>query len=318
MREGARRMLDPILAAALVAPAEVLRRLRKAGLEGFPITQKALNRVGMLPVRNHYYEPQIQPDGLTPEALQRDRVLPGIDLRTEAQRELLRSLRFAHELADIPAAPPPAGEMAYWFGNAFFERMDASIWYAMLRSLKPRMVIEVGSGFSTLIARRALAANVAAGAPVARHLCIEPYERDWLERCGAEVIRAKVERVELSMFAQLQAGDVLFIDSSHVLRPGGDVVFEVLQVLPMLAPGVVVHVHDIFTPKDYPFDWLFRFNRLWNEQYALEAFLSMNPSYEIMLGVWHMWHAAPEEMEAACVPLEGQVPGTSFYIRRVA
>jgi hypothetical protein len=319
MRDTIARMLDPFIAAALVAPAVVMRRARKAGLDRFPVTQRTLKRVGILPVRRHYYEPQIDPDGLTPETLQRDRPLPGIDLRRDAQRDLLRGLRFQGEAADIPFARPSGADGVYWWDNTYFGRMDGSVWYSMLRALRPRAVIEIGSGFSTLLARRALQTNAGDGGTVARHVCIEPYEHGgWLGQCGAEVVRERVERIDPSLFSILGPGDVLFIDSSHVLRPGGDVTFEILQVLPRLAPGVVVHVHDIFTPQDYPYDWLFRRNRLWNEQYMLEALLSMNPSYEVVLGVWDAWHTARTDLEAACVPTGGQTPGTSFYIRRTA
>lgn len=318
MNKTLARVLDPVIAATLAAPALLMRRARAYGLEKLPITQRTLLGVGVLPVRDHYYEPRIRGDGLAPEELRRERALPGLDLRLAQQRELLGRLRFQPELAGLPFAPPARREAAYWFDNTFFERMDGSIWYGLLRVLKPRTVIEVGSGFSTLLARRALDRNAEeAGAPRARHLCIEPYEHSWLEGTGIELLRRKVEEVDLAVFDALGAGDVLFIDSSHVLRPGGDVVVELLQILPRLAPGVVVHLHDIFTPLDYPWDWLFRYHRLWNEQYALEAFLTLNPSFEVMLGVQHLWHAARPEMEAACVPLGGQEPGTSFYIRRV-
>lgn len=313
------RAFDPLIAATLVMPALLMRRIRRYGLEKLPLTRLTLLGVGVLPIRDHYYEPRIRPDMITPEALQRERSLPGLDMRPEAQRALLRRLRYQAELADVPFAAPenPAG--TYWFDNTYFERMDGSLWYSMLRLLRPRTVIEIGSGFSTLLAQRALGRNAAeAGTMRARHLCIEPYEHPWLERSGAEVVRQRVEEVGPAIFAELEAGDVLFIDSSHVLRPGGDVVVEILQILPRLAPGVVVHVHDIFTPRDYPWEWLFHLHRLWNEQYVLEAFLTLNPSFEVLLGVQHLWHAARGEIEAACVPLGGQIPGTSFYMRRIA
>lgn len=310
------RLVDPPMALGLVIPALVMRRVRRSGLEKFPVTQRMLRRIGVLPVGDHYYEPLIRPAGLTPDQLARDRMLPGIDLRLEAQCALLARLRFQAELADVPRARPAGADDVYWFDNTYFERMDGSIWYAMLRTLKPCTVIEIGSGFSTLLARKALRRNTAEAGGTTRHVCIEPYENPWLERCGAEVVRQRVETVDPTLFAALGANDVLFIDSSHMQRPGGDVLVEILQILPRLAPGVVVHVHDIFTPKDYPWDWLFRLQRLWNEQYLLEAFLTMNPFFEVQLGVPHAWHALRPELEAACVPLDGQQPGTSFYIRR--
>jgi hypothetical protein len=317
LRPAVARILDPIIAAALFTPAMLMRRVRGFGLEKLPVTKRTLLSRGVLPVRDHYYEPRIRPDGLSRAALERDRDLPGIDLRLEAQRELLGRLRYQSELSGIPTSRPERSEGVYWFDNTYFERMDGSVWYSLLRMLKPRMVIEIGSGFSTLLARLALDRNAAeSGGARCRHLCIEPYEHPWLDKSGLEVVRRRVEEVDPIIFSALGAGDVLFIDSSHVLRPGGDVVVEILQILPRLAPGVVVHVHDIFTPRDYPWDWLFEMHRLWNEQYVLEAFLSMNPSFEVMLGVQHLWHAARQDMEAACVPLDGQIPGTSFYIRR--
>ncbi|HWL80066.1 MAG TPA: class I SAM-dependent methyltransferase [Roseomonas sp.] len=312
------RALDPVIAAILLAPAWLMQRARKHGLEKLPVTQRALLGVGVLPIRDHYYEPQFRPGDLTPERLSQERILPGIDMRLDAEKELLRRFRFQAELSHLPFSQPEGRDDVYWFDNTYFQRMDGSIWYSMLRLLKPRQIIEVGSGFSTLLARHALERNATEpGGHLAQHLCIEPYERPWLERSGAEIVRKRVEEVDLAIFDGLSEGDVLFIDSSHVLRPGGDVAMEILQILPRLKPGVVVHVHDIFTPRDYPWEWLFQMQRLWNEQYALEAFLTLNPAFEVMLGVQYVWHAAREEVEAACVPLEGQIPGTSFYIRRV-
>src|SRR5690606_29222842 len=99
---------------------------------------------------------------------------------------------------------------------------------------------------------------------------------------GVEVLRKKVEDIPLEYFRQLQPNDVLFIDSSHVIRPQGDVLYEFLELLPDLPSGVFVHIHDIFTPFDYPEDWVKDHVRLWNEQYLLEAFLSFNRDFRIV------------------------------------
>lgn len=317
IRTYIRIALDPILAAVLIIPTLILRRMRETGLEHWPITLRMLLTIGIYPLRDHYYDPQIRPNGMTVEDLLEDRFLPGIDLREQSQRDLLATFRFQDELDDLARKISKSSQGVYWFDNGFFGQIDGSILYSMLRTLKPKKVVEVGSGFSTLIAQRALKRNAAEGTPYVSHICIEPYEHAWLDNCGAEVIREQVERVDLALISSLRANDMLFIDSSHVLRPGGDVIVEILQFLPNLAPGVVVHIHDIFTPKDYPFDWLFEKHRLWNEQYMLEAFLSMNDRFEVMLGVQHMWHAARADLTAACVSLDGQGPGSSFYIRRI-
>ena len=115
-----------------------------------------------------------------------------------------------------------------------------------------------------------------------RHVCIEPYEMSWLETSGVSVLRQRVEDVNVGFFSELEEDDILFIDSSHVIRPQGDVLFEYLELLPALNTGVIVHVHDIFSPRDQPKQWLEDDVRFWNEQYLLEAFLTDNTRWRII------------------------------------
>src|SRR5205809_6900494 len=132
MKKLAFRLVDPLMAGALAAPAFIMRRARRAGLAKFPITQRTLRRIGVLPIRDHYYEPLIRPNGLTPEMLSRDRPLPGIDLRLDAQLAMLSRFRYQAELADVPRARPSGASGTYWFDNTYFERMDGGIWYSMV------------------------------------------------------------------------------------------------------------------------------------------------------------------------------------------
>ena len=187
-------------------------------------------------------------------------------------------------------------------GNHFAIRKDRALverTLAHLREHRPRRIVEIGSGQSTLMAILALRANRAED-PRYRclHLCIEPYEAPWLERAGVAVLRRPVEAVPLQVFDTLEAGDVLFIDSSHMIRPQGDVLFEYLNVLPRLKPGVVVHVHDIFTPHDYPASWLVEHVRFWNEQYLLEAFLTHNRSWKVIGALNFLRHRHFEALSA--------------------
>ena len=112
----------------------------------------------------------------------------------------------------------------------------------------------------------------------------------WLEETGLPIIRKRVEDVPLDVFEALEANDILFIDSSHVIRPHGDVLCEFQQIIPRLKPGVLVHVHDIFTPRDYPERWLRTERRLWNEQYLLETMLAHNPRYSVVLATNWLKH----------------------------
>lgn len=138
----------------------------------------------------------------------------------------------------------------------------------------------------------------------------------WLEKLGIEIRRSKLEDIDCSIFDSLGDGDILFIDSSHMIRPGGEVLMEFLEILPRLVNGVLVHVHDIFTPRDYPEKWL-KDPRFWNEQYLLEAFLSHNSDWEILIANNYLAHDVPELMEKHCrYFVAGKDNPGSFYMRR--
>jgi hypothetical protein len=150
------------------------------------------------------------------------------------------------------------------------------------------------------------------------HVCIEPYEQPWLERLGdVKVVRKKLEDCGLDWSRELGPGDLLFVDSSHMIRPGGDVLTEYLEIFPVLQPGVVVHVHDIFTPRDYPRVWLLDEVRFWNEQYLLEALLTDSPRYEVVAALNHLKHEHFAELQRVCPYLTTSSDPGSFYFRVV-
>ena len=133
------------------------------------------------------------------------------------------------------------------------------------------------------------------------------------------VHRTKIEELDPSIAESLVANDILFIDSSHVLRPQGDVVYEYLNMLGRLQKGVLIHVHDIFTPRDYPDAWVLDDRRLRNEQYLLEAFLCFNPAFKIIGALNWLWHSHSDRLDRACplLLMNGGEPG-SFWFTRVA
>jgi hypothetical protein len=313
------RGLDPLIAILLLPSLYVLKAARRLGLHRLPQTEKAMLRVGVFPIRDHYYEPLFNPAHLKRD-LQLERPLPAVDLRLPDAVELVRSFRYAGEFRAALTAPASASHgPAFALGNAHFESGDADIWYAMVRHFKPRRIIEIGSGYSTLVARAVIRANQGDNAGYScNHVCVEPFENDWLEDCGVEVRRAMVEDLPVEFFGDLDAGDILFIDSSHMVRPQGDVVFEYLEVLPSLRPGVIVHIHDIFTPRDYLRSWVIKEKRFWNEQYLLEAFLSFNRAFDVLLPLNHIHHQAYDTLAAACVDHPRSREPGSFYIRRRA
>lgn len=304
-----------LVAWPLVYPAAMLLKMvRRVGVHRLPRCKDAMFHVGMFPIRDHYYEPQF--DHRSSEAsLPQDRNLPGIDWNIEGQLELLETFSFSHELEDIPSEKPKT--IDFYFNNGTYESGDAEYWYQLIRSVKPRRIIEVGSGNSTLMALKALKKNREDNPEyICEHICIEPFEMPWLEGTGVSVVRKKIEDVELSFFARLQEDDILFIDSSHMIRPEGDVLFEYLELLPSLNDGVIVHVHDIFSPKNYPKSWLLDEVRFWNEQYLLEAFLSHNRQWKILGALNFLHHNHYDKLKSSAPYLVPQREPGSFYIQK--
>lgn len=279
----------PVVALAAL-PMKVFRRLS----ERLPLSQKTLAALGVFPIRDHYYEPLFQSKYLNAD-FDKPRSLPGIDWNEFYQLELLTKLR-AFANTHSPEV------------NANFGFADADAWNAAIRYFQPKRIVEVGSGFSTRISLQA--------APNAEIVCIEPYEMPWLESTRARVIRERVENITRSLFEQLEANDILFIDSSHIIKPQGDVLVEILEILPLLKSGVIVHFHDIFSPFHYPRKWVVDFVRLWNEQYLLESFLSFNRDWEILCALNYLskfhWDAVARAFPNAAPE---HSPG-SFYLRR--
>jgi hypothetical protein len=132
------------------------------------------------------------------------------------------------------------------------------------------------------------------------------------------VIREMVEDLGIEYFAELQDKDILFIDSSHIIRPQGDVLFEYLELLPILKPGVIVHLHDIFSPRNYPGRLLVKNVLFWNEQYLLEAFLSHNNSWQLIVALNYLHHNCYEKLKSVAPFLTPESEPRAFYIRRIA
>jgi predicted O-methyltransferase YrrM len=227
--------------------------------------------------------------------------LPGVDLREGEQ------LALAGELAPAMTETPCD---RYRPAN-MYNTADGAVYHAMLRRLRPRRVLEVGSGYTTALLldtaeRHDLDVQVT---------CVEPYPDRLLsllrEGDEVELVRSGAQDVPVDAYTALEPGDLLFIDSSHVAKAGSDVLWLYLRVLPRLAPGVFVHVHDILWPMEYPEDWL-RQGRDWNEAYLLNAFLCHNEEWDVVLFSSWLWALHPETIPA---PLRGMRPG-SFWMQR--
>jgi len=310
----AMRAVDRATSVALRVASPPYFFFTQLGPARLPSSTRSLKRMGLFPIRDHYYQPLFNDAHLT-KSLAEVRRLPGIDWRHKSQVSLLSELDFADELLALHLDNPPKSDLDFFIENGAFASGDAEFLYSMIRHLKPGRVFEVGSGNSTKIAQLALKRNASETGLVAEHVCIEPYEMPWLEQLGVRVIRERVEDVGCELFGQLEPNDLLFIDSSHIIRPQGDVLFEYLELLPSLSSGVFVHVHDIFTPRDYPEQWVRTNVCMWNEQYLLEALINSSDRYEIVAALNYLRHAEYKQLATVCPYLTKEREPGSFYIR---
>jgi hypothetical protein len=279
--------------------------------------RRGASAAGLHVVLKTFYSPIPELDELPDGALDRVSPLAGVEFDLDAQlawleRELAATMR---EFRPPPAGDAPAG--VYALGTASYTQLDATVLYGTIRRLRPRRVIELGSGSSTLVIAQALRANAAEGS-VARLDVYDPYPGVVTEGLpGLSALhRVRAQDVPVAAFEELRQGDVLFVDTTHTVKLGSDVNFVILDVLPRLAPGVTVHVHDIFLPYEYPRQWLEDFALFWNEQYLLQAFLAGNRDWELLCAVAALTRDRQERF-AALLP-EG-VPareGSAFWMRR--
>lgn len=313
---AARPAVDMVLAIMAVPAGLILWLYRRIGSRRLPIATGVLRKIGVFPIRDHYYEPLFDDRHLS-KPLDEPRTLPGIDFRVDEQLALLAEMSCADEFVQfVEQQQADSSEASFRFNNLAFEPGDADFLYQVIRQLQPNKVIEIGSGTSTKVARKALSMNADESGESPEHICVEPYERPWLEAFdGIELVRARVEDCDIDWSSELASGDLLFIDSSHIIRPQGDVLHEYLEIIPQIQSGVIVHVHDIFSPRDYLDAWVRRDVRLWNEQYLLEAVLGNSARYEVVAALNLLKHEHYAELKRVCPHLEpGNQPG-SFYFR---
>lgn len=269
------------IVALLLLP--ILKLTRKYHIEKFPIQSKLFKWLGVFLIRDHYYEPKfIYESDFDSNSI---RKLP-ISFDVEKQLKQLHALEKITELTYLNEEKK--SEKTFYIHNPNFGAGDAELYYLLIRNRKPKRIIEIGSGYSTQLSMLALEKNKVEGTDCAL-TCIEPFEMPFLDTIhGATVIRKRVEIISLDLFKSLEADDILFIDSSHIIRPGNDLLFIYFQILPMLKKGVLIHIHDIFTPRHYPQEWLTKKMRFWNEQYLLEAFLYNNDGFKILFALNHL------------------------------
>ncbi|WP_422771248.1 class I SAM-dependent methyltransferase [Plantactinospora sp. WMMC1484] len=251
----------------------------------------------------HFYSPATSPADRSRAVGWRDLTPVGVDLREGEQLRLAAAL--GPLMRELPADR--------WHDrNGLYGRADAAVLHAMLRHHRPARLVEVGSGYSTAVVLDAADRFL----PELRITCVEPHPERLRARLRpgdqVELVQRRVQDVDRSMFGRLGSGDILLIDSTHVAKAGSDVVWLLLHVLPTLNPGVIVHIHDIHWPFEYPERWL-REGRDWTEVYLLRAFLTDNAAWQVLFFTSWLWSQHPEVLPAEL----RELPTGAFWMRRV-
>lgn len=272
--------------------------VRVKALAKYPIgvVHRAALRAGVVVLPNHYYTPVADVHELRRfRRIWANRsAMTGVDMNVSAQAdELLRMVK--------PYEPEYRGNAPYKEGTTKgfgpgFGYIEAQCLYGVLRALKPRRICEVGSGVSTYCTLRALERNESEG-HFARLTCIEPNPSRFLRAMrgkSIELVEQPVQAVDPKFFRELEAGDLLFVDTTHVVKPGGDVIYLYLEVIPRLRPGVIVHIHDIYFPYLYQRDLLQLRNLFqWSETALLLALLVNNSRLSVLFCLSLLHYDAP-------------------------
>jgi len=288
---------------------------RVAGLFGYNIVKRA-DYYSVLPVLAEIES--------TRERWEKPSALTGVDIDLSVLEKNLGTLADAWEEEFSRVTGDYVGNTQRGFGPGY-PQFDARTLYYMLREHKPKRYLEVGSGLSTYYTSLAAQQNAAEGSPL-QITCIEPYPFDALRTIdGFELVEGFVQDVPLSRFEELEAGDVLFIDSSHALKIDSDVAFLFMEALPRVKPGVIVHIHDIHFPYNHPFPadyWLFgeRWPVYWQEVMVVQAFLAFNESFEVLLSTPMVRHHDEQflvDRFPNYVPLSQDMnPPSSLWLKR--
>lgn len=298
-------MLFPILI--------IIKCFRIFDSSNFPFLNTIYRRIGIYPIKNHYYEPRfVYPSNFDFNQI---RKIP-FEINLTTQLSLLIQLDIFSELNLLPIDNPLV-KGGFFVNNPNFGAGDVDLYYLNIRKFKPRRIIEVGSGYSTMVCLKAMEQNKIEGIKT-ELTCIEPFEMPFLnQEKNISLIRKPVEEVGLELFQSLEENDILFIDSSHIIRPGNDLLHIFFEIFPILKKGVIIHIHDIFSPRHYPKEWLTEKMRFWNEQYLLEAFLHNNHDYQVLFTANHLVKSHYAEAKKVLIHLQPNSEPSSFWMQKI-
>lgn len=276
-------------------------------------TPGIIEQHGFYLLKKHFYNPI--PDTLDlrsrPQLWEKVNTMPGVDQNLAEQVRYLKEIfpRYREAYETLPHEPIPSRK--FFLDNDMFSDVDAQVLVCMLLHFQPQRIIEIGGGYSTVLMVETLAGREV------NLTCIEPYQSDLLHKISSKInlLKQKVQDISLDAFKDLTKDDILFIDSSHTVTIGGDVPYLFLEVLPRLKPGVIIHIHDVYFPYEYPKRWIFNLRRYWTEQHLLHAFLLFNRKFDIIFSKSMMNEYYPEELRKNFPGMKWYTGG-SFWMKR--
>lgn len=241
--------------------------------------------------------------------------IEGIDLNTDSQLSLLKQLK--NYYGDVPFPEKKDPGFRYYYDNRFYSYGSAVYLYCMMRHFKPKRIVEAGNGFSSALMMDVsdiyFDGNIDFTFIDPDHSRLHSLMRK-SDALKIEIVNQDIQDVGLSVFSSLTENDILFIDSSHVSKTGSDVNHIIFEVLPRLKEGVLIHIHDIFYPFEYPKQWILS-GKDWNENYLLRAFLTNNSAFRIILFNSYLEHFYRDWFDEN-MPLPLKRPGGSIWLRK--
>lgn len=271
----------------------------------FKFAERAL-KLHITPV--HFYSPIPQVSAIGPSSYNKINDCIGLDFQETSQTN------FVEEVATKYAGEFSPTE------NIGLSKMDVYFLYSMIRIKKPKLFIEIGSGESTKISLKALQANQAQGYHY-KFIAIEPYPKQYLRELESDNFSLKVNKVQEIPLSVFQNADILFIDSSHVSKIGSDVNYEMLEIVPSMKVGSIIHWHDVMIPREYPKSWIKDNHIFWNESYMVHTFMLFNKSFKIVWASKYMQTKHPELLSQKFPFFSPDDPNqqmSSFWIERIA
>lgn len=282
-------------------------------------------KIGLNILPNHFYSPIPDLNELNINIWQNHSKMVGININQKNQLELLNLFlnNFKKEFDQIPFTRDQDQQpYQYYLNNDFFGPISGEVLYCMIRQFKPKRIIEIGSGFSTFLIAQTIIKNFKMNPEYKCELIsIDPFPNKILKRGLpglAKLITKKVQEIPVNFFTKLEENDILFIDSSHALKIGGDVQYEYLEIIPRLSKGVIIHIHDILLPAEYHKKWILKDKLFWNEQYLLQAFLTFNDYFEILFAGSFLHHHHSKYLKSIFKSYQKTNRfSTSFWMRKV-